>query len=112
MGNNLDPELILSTLSKEFDFSKDKVIDIFNKIKSDHKLSDSQIKYIFKILLHYTYKLKTSEIELNKTYQSNFNEINEALRQIKVEMKKIIKQSPSEEPAPEIGPAPAPNTSS
>ena len=97
MSNKIEQqEAIIHFLAREYDLNLDNMRDIMSSISlSNDKLNNETIKKIFKILINYTYKIKKSEIALNEKYEQNFNEINEALKELKKEMKKIIKEEPS-----------------
>jgi flagellin-specific chaperone FliS len=97
MSNKIEQqEAIIHFLAREYDLNLDTMRDIMSSISlSNDKLNNETIKKIFKILINYTYKIKKSEIALNEKYEQNFNEINEALKELKKEMKKIIKEEPS-----------------
>ena len=96
-----DPGLIITFLAKEFKLDIASMNNILNSLSpSSNKLENRSIKNIFRILIDYTYKLKKSEIALNEKYERNFNEINKALKEIKEQMKKLIKEEPAAEATP------------
>jgi uncharacterized protein (DUF885 family) len=92
MTSNIDPNEIFNIFNSEFNLNTDEINSIIGNQNLDNKL----IKKIFKILINYTYKLKKSELALDKKYENNFEEINNALKELKEEMKKIIKEPPPE----------------
>ena len=100
MANTIGPSDVIHILYNSFGLDKNAVIEMFRLLNSNDSLHSKDIKDIFKILINYTYKLKKTEIALNEKYEKNFEEINDALKELKEEMKKIIKE-PSPPPAPE-----------
>jgi hypothetical protein len=100
MANTIGPSDVIHILYNSFGLDKNAVIEMFRLLNSNDSLHSKDIKDIFKILINYTYKLKKTEIALNEKYEKNFEEINDALKELKEEMKKIIKE-PSSPPAPE-----------
>jgi hypothetical protein len=98
-----DPASIITFLAKEYKLDTATLSNILNSLSlQNYKLDNALIKNIFKILINYTYKLKKSEMALNEKYENNFDEINKALKEIKEQMKKIIKEEPA--PAAEAAP--------
>ena len=101
MSNQLDTRTIIHFLANEFELDIASMNHILNIISlPNHKLDTPLIKNIFKILINYTYKLKKSEIAMSEKYEKNFNEINAAIKEIKEEMKKIIKEPTPPEVTP------------
>jgi len=98
MANTIGPSDVIHILHNSFGLDKNAVIEMFRLLNSNDNLNNKNIKDIFKILINYTYKLKKSEITLNEKYEKNFEEINDALKELKEEMKKIIKEPSPPEP--------------
>jgi len=93
-----DQKLILETLIKNLDINQNEIEQLINILGSSKRdISSDNIKFIFRILINYTYKLSKKEIQMNEDYQQNFKQINAAINEIKKEMKKIIKEPSSTE---------------
>ena len=101
LNNEFEIQEIINTFVKNLNIDKKELIDLFELINNNNKnLNNNNIKHIFKILLNYTYKLRKNEIEMNKHYEDNFNEINIAMKKIEEQIKQILEKEPKEPTPP------------